>query len=134
MKKEINFHQASPILRVNNLSKSIDYYLTKLGFTLDWKHENNFASLSRGRANIMLCEGDQGQGKAWIYIGIGDTERLYQEYELSGAIIRQKPTNFSWALEMQIEDLDGNVIRFGSETKNNMPFGPWLDMNGKIWE
>ena len=82
----------------------------------------------------MLCEGDQGQGKAWVYIGVGDTEFLHEEYKLSNAVIRQQPTNFSWALEMQVEDIDGNVIRFGSEPKKDMPFGPWLDMNGRLWK
>ena len=130
----INFHHSSPIFRVSELDKSIDYYQNKLGFSVDWIHEKTFASVLRDRANIMLCEGDQGQGKAWIYIGIGDTERLFEEYKLSGAIIRQEPTNFSWALEMQIEDIDGNVIRFGSDPKKNVPYGPWLDMNGKIWK
>lgn len=130
----INFHHASPIFRVSDLVKSMEYYQNQLSFSLDWTHEKLFASVSRGKANIMLCEGDQGQGKAWIYIGVGDTEKLYEEYKNNGAFIRQGPTNFSWALEMQVEDLDGNVIRFGSDPKKNVPYGPWLDMNAKIWK
>jgi hypothetical protein len=27
------------------------------------------------------------------------------------------PTNFPWALEMQVKDPDGNVLRIGSEPK-----------------
>ncbi|MGH7452221.1 MAG: hypothetical protein ACRENG_12815 [bacterium] len=34
---------------------------------------------------------------------------------------------------MQIEDLDGNVLRFGSEPKTDQPFGEWLDMHGDHW-
>ena len=34
-----------------------------------------------------------------------------------GAPIRLPPTNFSWALEIQVEDPDGNVLRFGSEPR-----------------
>lgn len=130
----MNFHTASPILRVTKLENSLDYYQYKLGFSVDWVHKNNFASVTRGKANILLCEGDQGQGKAWIYIGVGDTEQLFQEYKRSGAFIRQEPTNFFWAMEMQVEDIDGNVIRFGSDPKKNEPYGPWLDMDGKIWK
>jgi hypothetical protein len=111
----MNFHHTSPILRIKDLHRSIEYYQNQLGFSVDWTHDNNFASLTRGNANILLCEGDQGLGKAWIYIGVGDCELLYQEYLQSGAIIKQKPTNFPWALEIQVEDLDENVIRFGSE-------------------
>ena len=132
MAHEINFHPASPIFRVNSLIESLAYYKNKLGFTQDWIHEGIFASVSRGKANIMLCVGDQGQGKAWIYIGVGSAELLYGEYKSKNAIIRQRPTNFPWALELQVEDIDGNVIRFGSEPKKNVPFGPWLDMNGNL--
>jgi hypothetical protein len=34
---------------------------------------------------------------------------------------------------MQIQDLDGNVLRMGSDTKSDEPFGPWLDMRGERW-
>jgi predicted enzyme related to lactoylglutathione lyase len=129
----INFHPASPILRVSNLDASIHYFESALGFTLDWKSENIFASITRMKCDIMLSVGDQGEGKAWIYIGVGDIDALYQEYKRSGARIRQQPTNFPWACEMQVEDLDGNIIRFGAETKKDMQFGPWLDMKGNLW-
>lgn len=129
----INFHPASPILRVSDLDASIHYFENTLGFTLDWKSENIFAAVSRMNCNIMLSVGDQGAGRAWIYIGIGDIDSLFQEYQRSGARIRQQPTNFSWACEMQVEDLEGNVIRLGAETKKDMQYGPWLDMNGNLW-
>ncbi|MBI1342143.1 MAG: bleomycin resistance family protein [Terrimonas sp.] len=122
MAKEINFHSASPIFRVDQLSGSIAYYKNNMGFSIDWIHDNTFASVSRGHSNIMLCEGGQGQGKAWAYIGVGDSELLYQEYKSRGANVRLAPTNFSWALEMQVEDIDGNVLRFGSDPKKDMPF------------
>jgi len=34
-----------------------------------------------------------------------------------GVSIRLEPTNYLWALEMHVEDPDGNVLRFGSEPK-----------------
>ena len=34
---------------------------------------------------------------------------------------------------MQVEDLDGNVLRMGSESKKAEPIGEWLDMYGKVW-
>ena len=47
--------------------------------------------------------------------------------------IRQAPTNFQWAFEMQVEDLDGNILRFGSDPIENQPYGPWKDMRGDLW-
>jgi hypothetical protein len=34
---------------------------------------------------------------------------------------------------MQVEDLDGNVLRMGSDQKADQPVGEWLDMHGNRW-
>ena len=45
----------------------------------------------------------------WMFIFVENVDALYEEYQASGTIIRQKPTNFSWGVrEMNIEDLDGH--------------------------
>ena len=121
----LNFHHASPILRVHNLDASVRYFRDVLGFTLDWFDATQVASVTRGDANLMLCQGDQGNPPAWVWIGVGDTQVLCVEYQSNGARIRIDPTNFPWGLEMHVEDLDGNVLRFGSEPLHDRPFGPW---------
>jgi hypothetical protein len=68
-----------------------------------------------------------------VWIGVEDAAALWEEYKAKGAKIRHPPTNYAWAYEMQVEDLDGNVLRMGSETKENEPYGEWLDMDGKTW-
>ncbi len=82
----------------------------------------------------MLCEGEQGHPGTWVWIGVEDAGQLFEEYSASGAKVRHPPTNYEWAYEMQVEDLDGNVLRLGSEPKPGEPIGPWLDMNGVLWE
>lgn len=129
----INFHSASPILRVANLAASLDYYQKVLGFTLDWHDPDGTASVSRLSCHLMLVQGGQGLGKAWVYIGVGDADALFEEYTQKGAKIQQTPNNFYWGCEMHVEDLDGNVLRMASEAKENVPFGPWVDMNGDTW-
>ena len=34
---------------------------------------------------------------------------------------------------MQVEDLDGNVLRPGSDSKENEPTEEWMDMQDKRW-
>lgn len=132
---EINFHTATPIFKVSTLEESVRYYEDKLGFTLDWSEPENIASVSRGDAHIMLAQGDQGAGKAWIYVGVSDALALYHEYKINEVIIRHEPTNYYWGLEFQVNDLDGNVIRFASENNHEIELkDEWLDMNGKIWQ
>jgi len=124
----------TPIFRVESLSASIDYYVNVLGFKVDWHEPGIMASVSRrSRCSLMLCEGDQGHPGTWVWIGAEDVESLFEEYKLTGAKIRHPPTNYAWAYEMQIEDPDGHVLRFGSEPKNDQPLGEWLDAQGNRW-
>ena len=123
---------ATPIFRVASLRASIGYYVNALGFKVNWD-AGGFASVSRDRCCLFLCEGDQGHSGTWTWIGVNDTESLAAEYRQSGATIRHPPTNYPWAYEMQVEDPDGNVLRFGSDPKKDEPFGPFLDMHGRLW-
>lgn len=127
------FGPATPILRVAELRPSIDYFVNALGFKLDWETPG-FVSVSRDRCCIFLCEGGQGHPGSWMWTGVPDVEALHDELVARGAKIRQSPTNFEWALEIQVEDLDGNVLRFGSDPIEGRPYGPWKDMHGRLWE
>ena len=128
----VAFEGTNPILRVRDVNISIDYYVGKLGFRLDWRGPF-FASVSRGNCHIFLSQGDQGHFGTWAWIGVEDADALLKEYESKGAKIRHQPTNYEWAYEMQVEDLDGNVLRLGSENKKDQPIGEWLDMDGHRW-
>ena len=130
--KTVGFEGVNPILRVTDLSASLEYYVAKLGFKIDWLAPF-FASVSRGKCHIFLSVGDQGHLGSWVWIGVEDADALVREYQASGARVRNPPTNFEWAYEMQIEDLDGNVLRLGSEQKTDQPEGEWLDMRGERW-
>jgi len=128
----VSFEGVSPILPVQDLPASIDYYVRMLGFTIDWQGPY-FASVSRGQCHIFLSQGDQGQPGTWVWIGVEDADALLEEYRRTGAKIRHMPTNYPWAYEAQVEDLDGNVLRLGSDSKKNEPLGEWLDMHGQRW-
>jgi predicted lactoylglutathione lyase len=127
------FEGVTPILRVRDLAASLKYYVKVLGFKVDWNNKNFFASVSRDRCNIFLTEGDQGNPGAWVWIGAADAAALHKTYRAKGAKIRHPPTNYEWTYEVQVEDLDGNVLRMGSEPLADKPFGEWLDMRGDIW-
>jgi catechol 2,3-dioxygenase-like lactoylglutathione lyase family enzyme len=128
----VGFEGVTPVLRVADLKASLAYYLDMLGFTVGWQSPV-FAHVSRGKCRLFLCQGDQGAGKAWIFIGVEDVDALYAEYQASGAVIRHPPANYPWAAEMQVEDPDGNVLRMGSDRKSGTPIGDWLDADGKRW-
>lgn len=127
------FGGAAPIFRVASLIASLEYYVTVLGFMIDWEDSGNIASVSRDRCCIFLCEGDQGHPGGWAWIGVGDVDAVFEQLRAKGARVRHPPTNYTWACEMQVEDLDGNVLRLGSEPRKDRPLGEWLDMRGDAW-
>ncbi|MGD0180176.1 MAG: glyoxalase superfamily protein [Terriglobales bacterium] len=118
---KVGFECVIPILRVNSLAASIRFYVDVLGFKVDWggEDESTFASVSRDRRAIMLCQGEQGQPGTWLWIGVEDIEPLFAKYRAEGVKFREGPTNYPWAYEMKIEDPDGHVLRFGSDTKED---------------
>ena len=128
----MEFEGVTPILRVADLAASIEYYVGVLGFKAKWQ-DRWFAPVVRGRCELFLAEGDQGHPGSWVWIGVPDAGALFEELRSTGAVVRNPPTNYPWAYEMQIEDPDGNVLRMGSEPKDDQPFGEWLDMRGNRW-
>jgi catechol 2,3-dioxygenase-like lactoylglutathione lyase family enzyme len=111
----VGFECSIPILRVRDLAASVRFYVEKLGFeNVSWGNAE-FTRVSRDHVAIFLCQGGQGRGGAWVWIGVEDAARLHEELVARGVAIRLAPTNFQWALECHVEDPDGNVLRFGSD-------------------
>jgi catechol 2,3-dioxygenase-like lactoylglutathione lyase family enzyme len=109
------FHACQPILRVADMARALDFYVGKLGFTnAPWAFPD-FTSVNRDDAGVYLCLNGQGDGRAWIWIGVADADALHQELVTSGVAIRMAPVTYHWAREFHVEDPDGNVIRFGSD-------------------
>jgi predicted enzyme related to lactoylglutathione lyase len=112
----VGFENSQPILRVDNLKAAIAFY-ERLGFrNADWALAD-FTSVNRDRAAIYLCEGGQGRGGAWVWIGVEDAGELHRQYVVAGVPILKAPENYPWAYEFHVEDPDGNVLRFASEPK-----------------
>jgi len=128
-----NFHPAAPILPVADLSLSLAYYVDVLGFTEGWRDATGIASVSRDRCTLMLCQGDQGHPGTWVWIGVADADALHDELKARGAVVRHPPSNYPWARELQVTDLDGHVLRLGSDPHVGAEPGEWLDMHGVRW-
>ncbi len=112
-----------PILSVKDMNASRAFYVDILGFKeVEWGNDS-FTSVGRDKTGIYLCKSGQGNPGTWVWIGFdGDMVSLYNQLKAKGVKIHQPPTNHSWALEMQIEDRDGHVLRFGTEPNENEPF------------
>lgn len=111
----VRFECIDPILRTENMQASLHFYVEVLGFKNAPWGTDDFTHVGRDGRGIYLCRGGQGRGGAWVWIGVEDVRKLHEEYKAQGVTIRMPPTNYPWALEMQIEDPDSNVLRFGSD-------------------
>ena len=111
------------ILSVRDMNASRAFYKGILGFDeVDWGTDV-FTSVNRENAGIYLCQGSQGNPGTWFWVGFdGDIFKLHDDLKAKGVKIRKAPTNYSWALEMQVEDPDGHVLRFGTDPRYNEPF------------
>lgn len=112
---DIEFHSVTPIFNVENVPRSIDYYVNVLGFSLvlEWGDPVEFAGVKRGNVEIFLSQEAQGEKGSWISVFISDVDSLFKEYKRKKAIIKQEPTDFAWGVrEMNIQDPDGHRIRF----------------------
>ena len=111
----MHFENSQPILRVEDMRAALAFYVDGLGFrNADWGTDD-FTSVTRDSAGIYLCRGAQGRGAAWVWIGVDDVQVLHRDLVSRGVPVLMSPTNFSWALEIRVQDPDGNVLRFGSE-------------------
>jgi catechol 2,3-dioxygenase-like lactoylglutathione lyase family enzyme len=112
------FECIDPILRVEDMAASVRYYVEVLGFENASWGTDDFTHVGRDGTGIYLCRGGQGHTGGWVWIGVGDVRALHRAYKKRGAIIRREPRNEPWALEMQVDDPDGNVLRFGSDPED----------------
>lgn len=127
------FCPPQPIFRVKDVDASIAYYRDALGFELRWRANEGFACVARGNCSLFITDDNQSQPRMWIWIGVEDVRQVHAAYMKSGAKVRNPPNNFEWALEMQVEDLDGNVLRIGSEPEKDQPLGVFRDADGVAW-
>src|SRR2546430_2746283 len=122
--QQIAFTGGYPILNVNNVTVSLDYYCNALGFqdVFHWSNEDvppwTFAQVRRGNFFVYLSQQSQGGPGMWMYLDLASSEALaalYQEYQAHAVKIIEAPTDKPWGMcEMLIEDMDGHTLRIGA--------------------
>ena len=124
---KVGFSWVTPVLCVNNMIASLNYYEQVLGFEIAWQWSESeafegpekptFACVCRGEISLFLCEKGQGNPGSWICLNVrtrAELTALHEEYVASGARVLAPPTEEPWGMvEMLVEDLDGNTFRMG---------------------
>jgi hypothetical protein len=115
----VNLRDAIPIMRIFSVEKAYGFYLSYLGFKLDWEHrfEDGFplyCQIRRDAVVIHLSEhyGDSTPGST-VFLPVSEIESLYQELQVK-QYVYAKPEieEAGWGRQMQISDPFGNRLRF----------------------
>ncbi len=105
------------------MKQSLHFYCDILGFNAaEWGSEN-FTSVNKDGGGIYLCKGAQGQPGTWVWVGFDGDINIFYSYLLSHNVtVLHPPVNYSWAQELQVQDPDGHILRFGKEPDAALPF------------
>ena len=124
-----------PILCVESVPRSIEYYVNCLGFRLGWAWSTEkqrflqhlepesptFALVGRGPVQFMLSEKSQGGPGMWLHLDVHTAEQLdllHEEWAHKGARIVEPPSVRTWGMyEMRVQDLDGHVMRVSAPVR-----------------
>jgi len=111
----------NPYLNVKNISESVKHYVKILGFYLYFESPD-MGIVEQDGHQIHLIKSSQKTMPSQIWIGVEKLEPFFKQYQENGARIAQTPTNYSWAYQMVVEDIDGNKLIIGSAPKADEPY------------
>jgi predicted lactoylglutathione lyase len=115
------FPAAVPEIPVTDMDQALDYYRSKLGFSIDWGGaEGGIAGISKGNCRMFLTNRDfrEPHGNAppvmtWLNLeSKAEVDELYEIWKAVGARFISPPESKPWKLhEFTVSDLDGNLFR-----------------------
>jgi len=115
------FQCCSPILSVNNLLRSRDFYVKKLGFkvSFEWGNPPSYIGIERDDVTLHLSDAKQSKhdsGKCNINIVTNEVDRYFSRCQQLGVDIIIEPTDREYGMrDFGIKDIDGNILNFGCE-------------------
>ena len=109
--------------QVKDVARSVAFYTTHLGFTLEHQHLPAFASISLGDAQILLSgpqasgsrplpNGQQQEPGGWnrVVLRVNDLPAFIETLTRAGLRFRNDMVGGPGGRQIQIEDPDGNPI------------------------
>lgn len=123
-----------PNLLVADLTASVEFYRSVLGFRVGWHWsdrqarflqagdraepgEPGTAVVGRDRAQILLTQ-VTGVHSTWVHLDVhtrAQVDRLFQEWTDRGADIAEPPAVRPWGMyELRLRDPDGHLLRVSS--------------------
>jgi len=115
----------APVLRVTDLQRSLAFYRGQLGFGLDFRYEDFYASVSRDGCHVHLqcarpTPRDQASFERDEYLDAcivaQDVEALSATFTSAGVTLAVPLRHMPYGVEFYIRDPDGYVLGFVQPT------------------
>jgi catechol 2,3-dioxygenase-like lactoylglutathione lyase family enzyme len=121
-KPHIECEQHHATLSVSDVRAAVEFYTTKLGFTLAFAEGDppRFAGINLGRVQIFLARGAPAPQGCSIYFVVGDADALFEFHRANGVDIAEVPRDQSYGLrEYTVRDLEGYYLNFGHRLRGS---------------
>ena len=118
---------AATVFVVQDVLRSVEHYRDVLGFHTEFTYGQPtfYAGVERGAVVIHLqaaSETKRQPGQGAVNIFVTDVDALYQELKSRGAKTLNEPKDYAYGMrDFDINDLDGNHLCFGMESKQQPP-------------
>jgi uncharacterized glyoxalase superfamily protein PhnB len=117
----VEFPAAVPEIPVSDIDAALEYYASRLGFTIDWGGQaGGIAGISKGNCRLFLTnasfrEGCGNHSPVVMWLNLDSKEEvdaLYRLWRGNQAMIVSPPESKPWGLhEFTAADPDGNRLR-----------------------
>ena len=112
------FQAVHPILGTRDLERALDFYVTKLGFTLAFRDPSgpgNYAGVRRDQVELhMQWQEEHEMSTMRLRFLVASPDQLFAELLTKGAVeTGRRPENTAWGTrEFALYDLDRNALTF----------------------
>jgi catechol 2,3-dioxygenase-like lactoylglutathione lyase family enzyme len=122
---QIDCDQQHTSVFVSDLERAIDFYVTRLGFTLafKWGEPPSFAGVNLDRTQIFLDRSrTPNPAGCCLFFNVADVDELYAFHRANGVDIAQEIDDRPWRIrDYTVRDLHGYHIVFGQHLLNAGP-------------
>ena len=119
----VSLCSAATLFVVKDVLQSVEHYHDVLGFRTEFTYGEPtfYAGVERDAVVIHLQAADRTKrlpGHGAVNVFVTDVDALFQELKSRGARILREPKDYPYGMrDFDINDLDGNQLCFGMESK-----------------
>lgn len=113
---QVDCERQHPSLAVRDVRAAVDFYTTKLGFTLGftWGDPPGIAGVNLGKVQMFLERGTPNPAGCSVYFVVGDADELHEFHRAGGVEVVVPPDDRLYGLrDYRIRDLHGYELSFG---------------------